>query len=405
MLRLTARLAGLRLSHGGLAGQEWSRAAAGGTWPAGLLVLAARGLADGGRVPAEPPAFPLCLPKAEATAEGVLKQARLPTRRFIACPELARAVASRLEAGLQEAVVLECEPGPGILTRTLLNAGARVIALESNKSFLCDLETLKEKLGGQLEVVHCDFFKLDPINFGLMKPPVMYSENLFDKLGIGPVAWTADVPAKVIGIVPQKRERGLLWKLIYALYERSSIYEYGRIELNLFVSEKEYKTLTAKPSDGRTYQALSVLWQIACDIQLVYMEPWSSFFTNSKNVNSSIPKSVWLDNDHLCLVRLTPRKDLFTNNLTTDNSKVFVYMVKQCLTKCKTKLADKMNLWTCENGKHLLEQLEIPENSTTGSLYPEQYKSLFQLMQQSNQFDQSWIYDDDLLEDHKDFNF
>nr|XP_020643614.1 dimethyladenosine transferase 2, mitochondrial [Pogona vitticeps] len=390
MLRLTV----VRLVPAGLSGQQARPAASAAFW--------ARGLADQRHGPAKP-GFPLCIPKAETTAKAVANQGPRPTRRFIACPELARTVVSRLGAELQKTVVLECEPGPGILTRTLLNAGAQVITLESNKSFLCDLEMLEEKLNGQLKAVHCDFFKLDPIGLGLLMPPVMYSENLFDKLGILDVAWTADVPVKVIGIVPQEKERNLLWKFIYALYERSSIYKYGRIELNLFLSEKEYKTLIANPSERRIYQALSILWQTACDIQLVHMEPWSSFLTNSKRPNPPVPKKALLQNDHLCLVRLTPRKDLFSDSLTTANSKLFVLMVKQCLIKSKTQLVDKLNLWTCENVKQLLGQLEIPENSTTGSLYPEQYKCLFHLMQQSNRFDQSWVYDNDFLEYHMDF--
>ncbi|XP_042301600.1 dimethyladenosine transferase 2, mitochondrial isoform X2 [Sceloporus undulatus] len=322
------------------------------------------------------------VPAAGETARLVAEKTRAPPplRRFVACPELARSVAAKLgskggsEGKEEEALFVECEPGPGILTRTLLNAGARVIALESNNSFLPNLESLKNKLDGQLEVVHCDFFRLDPINSGSIKPPVLYSENLFENLGISATAWTAGVPLKVVGIVPQKRERNVLWKLIYSLYERSSVYKYGRIELNLFVSEKEYK------------------------------EPWSSFLTNSRNGGLSIPKSVLLQNDHLCLVRMTPRKDLFTDNLTTVNSNIFIVIVKQCLAKGKTKLIDKLNLWSCESGKKLLRQLEMPENITTGSLYPEQYKCLFELMEQSNEFDQSWLYDDDCLEDNMGIN-
>ncbi|XP_042301599.1 dimethyladenosine transferase 2, mitochondrial isoform X1 [Sceloporus undulatus] len=352
------------------------------------------------------------VPAAGETARLVAEKTRAPPplRRFVACPELARSVAAKLgskggsEGKEEEALFVECEPGPGILTRTLLNAGARVIALESNNSFLPNLESLKNKLDGQLEVVHCDFFRLDPINSGSIKPPVLYSENLFENLGISATAWTAGVPLKVVGIVPQKRERNVLWKLIYSLYERSSVYKYGRIELNLFVSEKEYKTLVAKPEEARIYQALSVLWQTACDIQLLHMEPWSSFLTNSRNGGLSIPKSVLLQNDHLCLVRMTPRKDLFTDNLTTVNSNIFIVIVKQCLAKGKTKLIDKLNLWSCESGKKLLRQLEMPENITTGSLYPEQYKCLFELMEQSNEFDQSWLYDDDCLEDNMGIN-
>ena len=45
---------------------------------------------------------------------------------------------------------------------------------------------------------------------------------------------------KVVGILPQRNERGMLLKMVYALFERLSVYRYGRIELNIFISEKEY---------------------------------------------------------------------------------------------------------------------------------------------------------------------
>ncbi|XP_044275273.1 dimethyladenosine transferase 2, mitochondrial isoform X2 [Varanus komodoensis] len=308
---------------------------------------------------------------------------------------------SRIEESEESCGLLDTV-GPGILTQTLLNAGAHVIALESSDSFVPNLECIKKKLDGQLEVVHCDFFHLDPMFLGLIKPPLMYSEVLFENLGILAVPWTADVPLKVVGIVPQKKERNLLWKLIYALYERNSVFKYGRAELNLFVSEKQYKTLIAKPGDSRIYQPLSVLSQIACDIQLLHMEPWSSFLTNSKNDKLYVPKSVLLPNDHLCLVQLTPRKNLFTDNLTISNSTIFIAMVKQCLVRTRTKLKDKLNLLCPESEKQLLSQLEIPKDITTGSLYPEQYKALFETIAQSNYFDQMQLYEDDYLEDLRD---
>lgn len=49
-----------------------------------------------------------------------------------------------------------------------------------------------------------------------------------------------DIPVKVVGILPLRNERGMLLKMVYALFERLSVYRYGRIELNLFISEKEY---------------------------------------------------------------------------------------------------------------------------------------------------------------------
>ena len=51
---------------------------------------------------------------------------------------------------------------------------------------------------------------------------------------------TPDIPVKVIGILPLRNQRGMLLKMVYALFERLSVYRYGRVELNLFISEKEY---------------------------------------------------------------------------------------------------------------------------------------------------------------------
>ncbi|XP_029449810.1 dimethyladenosine transferase 2, mitochondrial [Rhinatrema bivittatum] len=317
-------------------------------------------------------------------------------RRFIVNPLLARTVTDCLERGglvNDGALVFECNPGPGVLTRTLLDVGARVVALESDKAFLPGLQSLSKSLNGQLEVVHCDFFKLDPLGYGPMKPPAMYSAKLFEKLGISEVPWTADVPVKVVGIFSQKNERNMLWKLIYSLYEQISIYRYGRIELNMFISEKEYKKLIAKPGDMRNYKALSVLGQIACDIQLLHMEPWSSFLTSGCG-RLSIPRSVYVPNDHLCLVRITPRRNLFTAHLSKLNSATFVLMVKVCLAKRKAKLIDRLNSWSTDSGQSLLQQLEIPEDILTGNLYPEEYKCVFEAMEHSIEFNQSWFFNE-----------
>lgn len=38
----------------------------------------------------------------------------------------------------------------------------------------------------------------------------------------------------------QRNERNMLWKLVYAIFERLSVFRYGRVELIMFMSEKEY---------------------------------------------------------------------------------------------------------------------------------------------------------------------
>uniref|UniRef100_A0A8C5T2Y4 rRNA adenine N(6)-methyltransferase n=1 Tax=Malurus cyaneus samueli TaxID=2593467 RepID=A0A8C5T2Y4_9PASS len=208
--------------------------------------------------------------------------------------------------------------GPGILTQTLLDAGFRVVALESDSDFLTDLQSLENNLDGQLKVISGDFFKLDPLTKGALKPPAVSSDKLFETMGFLLHIIETDVPVKIFGIVPQQSERKRLWRLLFNMYECSSIYRYGRVELNLFISEKEYTVLTAKPGEPKIYQAFTVLAQLGYEIKLLHKV-------------RDLYQLIWpnLPNDHLCLVQLTPQQNLFTGGLKPSNATTFIFMVKQ----------------------------------------------------------------------------
>ncbi|KAJ7988973.1 hypothetical protein DPEC_G00314740 [Dallia pectoralis] len=319
------------------------------------------------------------------------------TRRFIVDPALASLVTHHLGPDLEDskAVLFECNPGPGVLTRTLLNAGAqRVVALESEKVFLPDLQALENRVDGQLEVVHCDLFKLDPLKKVVMKPPAMYSDKLFTDLGISEANWTDDVPAKVFSILTPSKERKQLWQLLYSLYEQNSIFRYGRVELNFFISECEYQKLTAKTGDALNYRAYVILWKLACHIELLHKEPWESFVSSSK-IKLFIPKGRF-SNDNMCLVRMTPRKDLFSSSLTTSNAPILFMMLKQLMVRKRNRLADMLNVWNLDSGPTIMKALGLSKKTKTGDVSPETYKLLFELLNTCPDFTQSWLYQETL---------
>lgn len=323
-------------------------------------------------------------------------RSRLEAKRYILSPSLAETVARLLLKSDGCDLVLEINPGPGILTRALLQRGARVIALESDKAFLPHLESLGKELGGKLHVLHSDFFKLDPRSFGVIKP-VVNSKLLFQELGIETLPWSKGIPLKVIGIFPTKNEKKMIWKVLHDIYSCTSIYRYGRVQLNLFFNELESQRMMASPRNPHLYYALSVLWQVAYEVRLLHMEPWSSFDISSQSAQQEKPqckKSERQLQQNLCLIQLTPHKDLFSQQLTSVNYDVFFHMTKQCFLKRHGKLIDHLTSLSPIDAMDILKEMGQDKNIKIIDMYPSEFKCLFETIECSKDHTCKWLYDD-----------
>jgi 16S rRNA (adenine1518-N6/adenine1519-N6)-dimethyltransferase len=74
---------------------------------------------------------------------------------------------ARLAGPLDGRRVMEVGPGPGGLTRALLEEGAHVIAVETDGRFLPALEEIAAAADGRLEILHADALKVDAGALGL----------------------------------------------------------------------------------------------------------------------------------------------------------------------------------------------------------------------------------------------
>lgn len=52
------------------------------------------------------------------------------------------------------------------------------------------------------------------------------------------------------------------------------------------------------------------------------------------------------------------------------------------------------SLWSPDSGSKLLSEMNMLEDILTGNVYPDEYLKLFQLMDNSREFTQSWLYEE-----------
>jgi 16S rRNA (adenine1518-N6/adenine1519-N6)-dimethyltransferase len=100
-------------------------------------------------------------PLREVIARHGLSASKALGQNFLLDEQLLDRIA-RVPGPLEGALVYEVGPGPGGLTRALLRAGARVMAVERDRRCLPALAELGEAAAGRLEVVDGDALAVEP---------------------------------------------------------------------------------------------------------------------------------------------------------------------------------------------------------------------------------------------------
>ncbi len=173
---------------------------------------------------------------------------------------------ARLAGPLGGRAVLEVGPGPGGLTRALLAAGARVVAVETDRRFLPLLSDLAAAADGRLQVVHADALRVDEA--GLL------------------AAHAPGHPGTVVSNLPYNVGTALLVKWLTGGWTPAAM---------TLMFQKEVAERIVAPAGAQAYGRLSVLAQTLADAEIAMTLP-ARAFTPPPKVDSAV-------------VRLTPRAD------------------------------------------------------------------------------------------------
>ncbi len=162
---------------------------------------------------------------------------------------------ARLAGPLAGATVIEIGPGPGGLTRALIEAGAVVFAVEKDVRFAPRLADLALTAGGRLNVAYADALEIDE---GALIAPASR--------------------ARIVANLPYNIATPLLVKWLTGAFQPA--------EMTLMFQKEVAERIVAPPG-GRDYGRLAVLAQALCEARIV-MELPARAFTPPPKVTSAV---------------------------------------------------------------------------------------------------------------------
>ncbi|XP_031517202.1 dimethyladenosine transferase 1, mitochondrial isoform X5 [Papio anubis] len=169
----------------------------------------------------------------------------------------------RKAGNLANAYVYEVGPGPGGITRSILNADvAELLVVEKDTRFIPGLQMLSEAAPGKLRIVHGDVltFKVEKAFSESLKRP-----------------WEDDPPnVHIIGNLPFSVSTPLIIKWLENISCRDGPFVYGRTQMTLTFQKEVAERLTAN-TGSKQRSRLSVMAQYLCNVRHIFTIPGRAF--------------------------------------------------------------------------------------------------------------------------------
>ncbi|XP_028294080.1 dimethyladenosine transferase 1, mitochondrial [Gouania willdenowi] len=169
----------------------------------------------------------------------------------------------RRAGDMKNAHVCEVGPGPGGLTRSILNAGATdLLVVEKDSRFIPGLKMLSEAAPGRVRIVHGDIltYRVDRgFPASISKP------------------WEEEPPnLHIIGNLPFSVSTPLIIKWLEDIANKTGPFSYGRTQLTLTFQKEVAERLTAS-TGSRQRSRLSIMSQYLCTVHSCFTIPGRAF--------------------------------------------------------------------------------------------------------------------------------
>ncbi|XP_038664344.1 dimethyladenosine transferase 1, mitochondrial isoform X1 [Scyliorhinus canicula] len=159
----------------------------------------------------------------------------------------------RHAGNLRNCYVCEVGPGPGGITRSILNAGiAELLVVEKDTRFIPGLQLLAEAAPGKMRIVHGDIltYKLERA----------FPKQFRNKWEDGPPN------VHIIGNLPFNVSTPLIIKWLENIANRNGPFIFGRTQMTLTFQKEVAERLTAS-TGSRQRSRLSVMAQYLCNVK------------------------------------------------------------------------------------------------------------------------------------------
>lgn len=149
---------------------------------------------------------------------------------------------------LKHCNVIEIGPGPGGLTRSLLQAGAKKLyVIEKDDRCIAIMEQIKSLVGDRLDILHGDALEIDPVK-------------------------ATEAPRKIVANLPYNAGTAMLIDWLNAIYRDPASFE----SLTLMFQKEVAERIVAEPHT-KDFGRLSVLSQWLCECRYDFELPPGAF--------------------------------------------------------------------------------------------------------------------------------